>query len=225
MTKVKDWPNQERPREKLLQKGSTALSDAELLAIFLRTGCKGIDVVTLAKQLLSEFGSLHALFAASEADFCGKKGLGQAKYVQLQAVLEMSSRYLQEPLSKGQALTSATQTKAFLIAKMHNLPYEVFAAILLDTQHRIIRFHEFFFGSIDCATVHPRIIAQKVLSENAAAIILVHNHPSGDPSASEADKIITKKITSALQLIDVRVLDHLVIGHKKCTSFAENGWI
>jgi DNA repair protein RadC len=101
----------------------------------------------------------------------------------------------------------------------------VFAAILLDTQHRIIRFHEFFFGSIDCATVHPRIIAQKVLSENAAAIILVHNHPSGDPSASEADKIITKKITSALQLIDVRVLDHLVIGHKKCTSFAENGWI
>jgi DNA repair protein RadC len=225
MVKIKDWPNQERPREKLLQKGTSALSDAELLAIFLRTGCKGVDVVTLARQLINDFGSLHALFAASESDFCEKKGLGQAKYVQLQAVLEMSRRYLQEPLKKGQPLTSATQTKTFLIAQMHDLPYEVFAALLLDTQHRIIRFHEFFFGSIDCATVHPRIIAQKVLSENAAAIILVHNHPSGDPTASDADKKITKKITSAMQLIDVRVLDHFIVGGNKCTSFAEKGWI
>jgi len=225
MTKLKDWPNQERPREKLLTQGTSALSDAELLAIFLRTGCKGLDVVALARQLISDFGSLHALFAASEAEFCEKKGLGQAKYVQLQAVLEMSSRYLAEPLRKGQALTSASQTKAFLYAKMHNLSYEVFAALLLDTQHRVICFHEFFFGSIDSATVHPRIIAQKVLSVNAAAIILVHNHPSGDPTASIADKKITEKIISAMQLIDVRVLDHFIVGHEKSTSFAENGWI
>ncbi len=225
MTKLKDWPERERPREKLLLQGTGALSDAELLAIFLRTGCKGMDAVTLARQLLTNFGSLHALFAASETEFCQQKGLGQAKYVQLQAVLEMSRRYLQEPIQKGEPLTSARQTKAFLNAKMHHLPYEVFAALLLDTQHRIIRFHEFFFGSIDNASVHPRIIVQKVLAENAAAIILVHNHPSGDPTASIADKKITEKIISAMQLIDVRVLDHFIIGHEKCTSFAENGWI
>ena len=225
MTILKDWPEQEKPREKLLLHGPDSLSDSELLAIFLRTGCKGIDVVTLSRQLISEFGSLHALFAASQTQFCKKKGLGEAKYVQLQAVLEMSRRYLQEPLKKGEALTSAAQTKAFLSAKMHHLPYEVFAALLLDTQHRVIRYHEFFFGSIDSATVHPRVIAQKVLAENAAAIILVHNHPSGDPTASIADKKITEKIISAMQLIDVRVLDHFIIGHEKCTSFAENGWI
>jgi len=225
MTKLKDWPDQERPREKLLSQGAGVLSDAELLAIFLRTGCKGLDVVTLARQLITEFGSLHGLFAASEIEFCHKKGLGQVKYAQLQAVLEMSSRYLQEPIRKGKSLTSAAQTKAFLNAKMHHLPYEVFAALLLDTQHRVIRFHEFFFGSIDCATVHPRIIVQKVLAENAAAIILVHNHPSGDPTASLADKKITEKIIAAMHLIDVRVLDHFIIGDKKCTSFAENGWI
>ena len=225
MTKLKDWPNRERPREKLLLQGSESLSDGELLAIFLRTGYKGTDAVALARQLIKDFGSLHALFAASEIEFCKKKGLGQAKYAQLQAVLEMSLRYLQEPIQKGEPLTSATHTKAFLNAKMHDLPYEVFAALLLDTQHRIICFHEFFFGSIDSATVHPRIIAQKVLAENAAAIILVHNHPSGDPTASIADKKITEKIISAMQLIDVRVLDHFIIGNKKCTSFAEKGWI
>jgi len=225
MTTLKDWPNQERPREKLLLRGSQALSDAELLAIFLRTGCKGIDVVTLSRELLSEFGSLHALFAASESDFCAKKGLGKAKFVQLQAVLEMSRRYLQEPLQKGVTLTSAGQTKEYLIAKMHAYPYEVFAAILLDTQHQIICFHEFFFGSIDSATVHTRIIMQKVLRENAAAIILVHNHPSGDPTASNCDKKITQKIINAMQLIDVQILDHFIIGHQKITSFAEKGWI
>ncbi|GLS92665.1 UPF0758 protein [Psychromonas marina] len=225
MTTIKDWPNQERPREKLLLRGSHALSDAELLAIFLRTGCKGIDVVALSRLLLNEFGSLHAIFAASETEFCAKKGLGQAKYVQLQAVLEMSRRYLKEPLQKGVALTSAQQTKEFLVAKMHAYPNEVFAAILLDTQHQIICFHEFFFGSIDSATVHPRIIVQKVLHENAAAIILVHNHPSGDPTASISDKKITAKIIDAMRLIDVRVLDHFIIGDQKTTSFAEKGWI
>lgn len=225
MVTLKDWPNQERPREKLLLRGSSALSDAELLAIFLRTGCKGIDVVELSRLLISEFGSLHALFGASESDFCAKKGLGQAKFVQLQAVLEMSRRYLQEPLQKGECLTSAEQTKAFLIAKMHAYPHEVFGAILLDTQHQIICFHEFFFGSIDSATVHPRIIVQKVLHENAAAIILVHNHPSGDPTASICDRKITEKIIDAMKLIDVRVLDHFIVGHQKTTSFAEKGWI
>lgn len=225
MTTLKDWPEQERPREKLLTKGSHSLSDAELLAIFLRTGCKGTDVVTLSRLLLNEFGSLHALFAASENEFCAKKGLGQAKYAQLQAVLEMSRRYLQEPLKKGMALTSAQQTKDFLMAQMHAYPHEVFAALLLDTQHQIICFHEFFFGSIDSATVHPRIIAQKVLHENAAAIILVHNHPSGDPTASHSDRKITQKIVDAMQLIDVRVLDHFIVGHQKVTSFAEKGWI
>ena len=218
-------PNSLRPREKLLEKGAKALSDAELLAIFLRTGLPGMNAIELAQHLINENKTLHNLFNASIDEFCAQKGLGTAKYVQLQAVLEMSRRYLQEPLQNGEPLTSAAQTKSFLQAKMHHLPYEVFAALLLDSQHRIIRFHEFFFGSIDSATVHTRVIAQKVLTENAAAIILVHNHPSGDPTASNADRKITEKIISAMQLIDVRVLDHFIIGHKKCTSFAENGWI
>ncbi len=225
MTRLMDWPDYERPREKLLNMGCNALSDAELLAIFLRTGCKGVDAVSLARQLLQQFGSLHGLFAASEAEFCQQRGLGQAKYVQLQALLEMSRRYLQEPLIKGQPLTSAQQSKDFLNAKMHALPYEVFAALLLDNQHRVIRFHEFFFFSIDNATVHPRVIVQKVLTENAAAIILAHNHPSGDATASLADKKITEKLVQAMQLIDVRVLDHFIIGHHNYTSFAEKGWI
>jgi len=225
LTAIKQWPKQERPREKLIQQGATSLTDGELLAIFLRTGCQGIDVVTLARQLLSHFGSLHALFSASEHDFCAQKGLGPAKYVQLQAVLEMSKRYLQEPLMKGEALTSAAQTHAFLSAKMRDYPYEVFAALLLDNQHRVIRFHEFFFGTINSASVHPRIIVQKILQENAAAIILVHNHPSGDPTASESDRAITKKLVNTLALIDVRILDHFIIGDEKYTSFAEKGWI
>lgn len=225
MTTLKDWPDKERPREKLLLRGCHALSDAELLAIFLRTGYKGIDAVSLARLLLSKFGSLHALFAASESDFCAQKGLGIAKYVQLQAVLEMSRRYLQEPLQEGGQLTSVAQTKEFLIAKMQAYQQEVFAAILLNTQHQIICFHEFFFGSIDNATVHPRIIVQRVLRDNAAAIILVHNHPSGDPTASLCDRKITEKIVNAMQLIDVQVLDHFIVGHQKITSFAEKGWI
>lgn len=225
MTTIKLWPEQERPREKLLHLGASHLSDAELLAIFLRTGIQGMDAVTLARHLINDFGSLRALFSATEADFCEHKGLGQAKYAQLQAVLEMSRRYLQEPLKKGDVLSSVTEVKAFLTAKMRDLPYEVFAALLLDSQHRIIRFHEFFFGSIDSAQVHPRVIVQKVLQENAAAIILVHNHPSGDPTASEADKNITQRLTQALQLIDVKILDHFIVGEGKCTSFAEKGWI
>ncbi|MCK5818509.1 MAG: DNA repair protein RadC [Psychromonas sp.] len=225
MTTLKKWPAQERPREKLLMRGAGALSDAELLAIFLRTGCKGIDVVSLARSLLKQFGSLQALFSATENEFCEKKGLGQVKYVQLQAVIEMSRRYLEESMKKGDALTSASETKDFLMSKMRDYPNEVFAALLLDTQHRVICFHEFFFGTIDSASVHPRIIAQKVLRINAAAIILVHNHPSGDPSASMSDRKITKKIMSAMQLIDVAVLDHFIIGDGKVTSFAENGWI
>ena len=225
MTILKDWPSEERPREKLLIRGASALSDAELLAIFLRTGCKGIDVVSLSRTLLSDFGSLHKIFNATESEFCERKGLGQAKFVQLQAVLEMSRRYLEESLKKGDALTSASQTKAFLTSKMRDHPYEVFAALLLDSQHRVICFHEFFFGTIDSASVHPRVIAQKVLRENAAAIILVHNHPSGDPTASISDRKITEKIISAMQLIDVNVLDHFIIGDEKSTSFAEKGWI
>lgn len=225
MSGLKDWPTNERPREKLLERGSNALSDAELLAIFLRTGCKGIDAVALARQLIDDFGSLRSLFAASESEFCSKRGLGPAKFVQLQAVLEMSRRYLQEPLMKGTPLSSAAQTQQFLSAKMRDYPYEVFAALLLDNQHRIILFHEFFFGSINSATVYPRIIAQKVLKENAAAIILVHNHPSGDPTASESDRRMTEKLIKTLQLIDVKILDHFIIGDGKYTSFAEKGWI
>ena len=223
--RLESWPAEEKPREKLLTKGPESLSDSELLAIFLRTGYHGKDVVTLSRELIANFGSLRGLFTASELEFCSNKGLGTAKFVQLRAVLEMSQRYLQEPIKRGESLGGVQQTSDFLIAKMHDLPYEVFAAFLLDNQHRVICFHDFFFGTIDSSSVHPRIIAQKCLSDNAAAIILVHNHPSGNLMASEADKAITLKIVSVMKLIDVRVLDHFIVAGNGYISFAEKGWI
>ncbi|HIP76836.1 MAG TPA: JAB domain-containing protein [Psychromonas hadalis] len=225
MALLKDWPEQERPREKLLSRGASSLSDAELLAIFLRTGSKCVDVVTLSRNLLSDFGSLKKLFTARESEFCERKGLGQATYVQLQAVLEMSRRYLEERLKKGDAFTSAQQTKDFLMLKMRDYPHEVFAALLLDSQYRVICFKEFFYGTIHNATIHPRVIAKAALQENAAAIILVHNHPSGDPTESLSDRNITEKLVETMKLIDLKILDYFIIVDGKSTSFAENGWI
>jgi DNA repair protein RadC len=220
---LKDWPIQERPREKLLQQGANSLSDAELLAIFLRTGVQGCNVVELSRKLLNSFGSLAAIFAAEHDDFCQQHGLGTAKYVQLQASLEMSKRFLAEQIQQGNALTSSQATKHYLQAELRNESREVFAVLFLDNQHQVLQFERLFYGTIDAAAVYPRIIVEHVLKHRAAAVILTHNHPSGVCEASIADSQITIRIQQALQLIDVRVLDHLIVAGHQCYSFAEHG--
>lgn len=222
---LKDWPCEERPREKLIQQGAESLSDAELLAIFLRTGVKGCHVVDLARQLLSKFGSISAIFKADIQQFCAAHGLGQAKYVQLQACLEMSKRYLFEELSTGQQLTSSQSTKTYLMSELKHETREVFAVLLLNNQHQVIRFERLFYGTIDAAAVYPRIIVEVALKYHAAAIMLCHNHPSGVAEPSLADKSITQHIIKALGLIDVRVLDHFIVAGHQCYSFSEHGEI
>ena len=219
---ITDWPEEERPREKLLAKGSAALSDAELLAIFLRTGIQGKTAVDLSRDLLRAFGGLRQLLNASQSEFCIHKGLGPAKYSQLQAVLEMGRRHLFENVSRGNALTSPADTRQFLASHLRDFKHEVFAALFLDQRHRVICYEELFTGTIDGASVHPREVVKKALSYNAAAIIFAHNHPSGVAEPSTADERITQRLKDALSLVDVRVLDHFVVGDD-IVSFAERG--
>jgi DNA repair protein RadC len=220
---IKDWPAEDRPREKLLQRGSAALSDIELLAIFLRTGTRGKSAVDLARDLLAEFGSLKALLNADQQRFCMGRGLGNAKYAQLQAVLEMAKRHFKEILERGSALTSPETTRAYLSAQLRGYGYEVFACLFLDNQHRVIKLEELFRGTIDGASVYPREVVKQALYHNAAAVIFAHNHPSGITEPSQADKQITDKLKQALTLIDIRVLDHFIIGDGDPYSFAEHG--
>ena len=220
---IKDWPEAERPREKLLTKGAGALSNAELLAIFLRVGIKGKSAVDLARDLLTQFGSLHSLLSASEGDFCLAHGMGSAKFAQLHASLEMSKRFLYERMEKDSALESPSATRAFLQTQLKSRPYEVFCMLFLDNQHRVLKFEELFQGTIDSATVHPREVIRKTIQHNAAAVIFAHNHPSGLAEPSQADIDITSRLKKALELIDVRVLDHIIIADHLTTSFAERG--
>lgn len=218
-------PNESMPREKLLLKGAQSLTDAELLAIFLRTGTKNMHVILLADALLKEFGSIRRLFLASKQDICQFKGLGEAKYVQLQAVLEMSRRYLGETLKRGNALTSPQLTRLYLSSLLRDKPREVFYVLFLDNQNRVIHDEALFEGTIDSASVYPREVVIRALHFNAAALILAHNHPSGVAEPSHSDRRITRRIIDALALVDIRVLDHFVIGDGEIVSFAENGWI
>jgi len=222
---ITDWPADERPREKLLKQGAASLSDAELLAIFLRTGVKGKTAVDLARSLLSEFGNLRSILKADLNAFCQGEGLGPAKYTQLQAVLEMSRRHLQEKLEKGDILSSPKDTQQFLHACLANYNHEVFAAVFLDNRHQIITFKELFNGTLDGASVYPREVVKLALQLNAAAIIFAHNHPSGISAPSQADKQITQKLKDALALVEVRVLDHFIVGDDGGYSFAEHGLI
>ena len=220
---IKDWPAEDRPREKLLQRGSDALTDAELLAIFLRTGVRGKSAVDLARDLLNDFGSLKALLNADQEHCCRAQGLGSAKYAQLQAVLEMAKRHFKEVLERGSALTSPEITRAYLSAQLRGYSYEVFACLFLDNQHRVIKLEELFRGTIDGASVYPREVVKQALYHNAAAVIFAHNHPSGITEPSQADKQITDKLKQALTLFDIRVLDHFIIGDGDPYSFAEHG--
>lgn len=220
---IRHWPETERPREKLLQRGPGALSDAELLAVFLRTGVTGKSAVDLARDLLTACGGLRPLLEAERAELCRHKGLGTSKYVQLQAGLELGRRYLASTLDRRNILTSPADTRDFLRARLRGYPHEVFACLFLDNRHRVISFDELFTGTIDSASVHPREVVRRALKHNAAAVILAHNHPSGVAEPSNSDQTLTRRLTEALALIDVRVVDHLVIGDSESVSFAERG--
>ncbi len=222
---ITDWPEQERPREKLLNRGASSLSDAELLAIFLRTGTKGVTAVDLSRLLLKQFGSLNALMHATKTEFCNGHGLGNAKYAQLQAVLEMARRYLHENISNKNILHNPDDTKRFLKSQLAHQQREVFGCLYLDAKHQVIAFKELFFGTIDSANIHPREVIKSALQHNAAAVIFAHNHPSGDPTPSQPDIDITQQLISALKLVDIRVLDHMIIGNGEATSLAELGHI
>ncbi len=222
---ITDWPENEQPREKLLTNGPAALSDAELLAIFLRTGIPGKSAVDLGRDLLTRFNSLRSLLEADFDNFCQSKGLGIAKFVQLQAALELGKRYLESTLKRDHALTSPKATGDFLKARLRGYPHEVFACLFLDNRHRVICFEELFTGTIDGASVHPREVLKRALHHNAAAVIFAHNHPSGVAEPSQADRSITQRLKQALSLIDIRILDHFVIGDSETVSFAERGLI
>jgi DNA repair protein RadC len=222
---ITDWPIDERPREKLLKRGSESLSDAELLAIFLRTGVAGQTAVDLARHLLHEFGGLRHLLSAKQQRFCKSKGLGVAKYAQLQAILEMTRRYLGEQLASYDSLTSPQQTRDYLKAKLNHYPYEVFSCLFLDNRHRVLHYEELFRGTIDGASVHPREVVKRALESNAAALIFAHNHPSGVAEPSRADRQITHRLRDALALVEIRVLDHIVVGDGDIVSLAERGMI
>jgi len=222
--RITDWPADERPREKLMARGASALSDAELLAIFLRTGVAGKTAVDLALELLQRFGSLRALLAAPRQEFCKAKGLGEVKYVQLQAVLEMARRHLGQELKERKALKDPQAVRAYLQLQLRDRPAEVFAALWLDNQHRVLEFEELARGTIDGASVYPREVVKTALKHGAAAAIFAHNHPSGVAEPSAADRALTERLRSALALVDIRVLDHFVVG-ETVVSFAERGWL
>ena len=220
---ITDWPAAERPREKLLELGASALSDAELLAIFLRVGVVGKSAVDLARDLLTRFGSLTGIFAASQTDLSQVHGIGASKYVQLQAIFEMSRRALNEQMQVKDMLSSPQQVRDFLCLKLGSLSREVFVVLFLDAQNRMIMSEEMFSGTLTQTSVYPREVVKKALHHNAASVIFAHNHPSGIAQPSQADELITKQLKQALALVDVRVLDHFIVAGNTTFSFVERG--
>ncbi|ENO89471.1 RadC family protein [Thauera linaloolentis] len=221
---ITDWPTDERPREKLLARGAGALSDAELLALFLRVGIRGHTAVDLARQLIAHFGTLTRLCSASANDFAALPGMGLAKYAQLQAVMELARRALGETLAERTLLDSPQVVRDWLRLRLGHLPHETFCIMLLDARYCLIEAVDLFRGTLTQTSVYPREVVKLVLSRNAASVILAHNHPSGATEPSAADEMLTRALKDALALIDVRILDHFVVpGHGKPVSFAERG--
>ena len=220
---IRDWPRDERPREKLLEKGAAALSDAELLAILLRTGTRGYSAVDLARDVLRNFRGLRKFIAADRRRFCAVPGLGVARFAELQAAVEISRRQLTESLKTGPSLASPRATCDFLTAKLRDLEHEVFCCLFLDKRHRLIEYEELFRGTIDGASVHPREIVKLALQRNSAAVIVAHNHPSGVAEPSQADELVTQRVKEALGLVDIRLLDHIIVGDGASVSLAERG--
>ena len=220
---ITDWPAAERPREKLIELGAEALSDAELLAIFLRVGVTGKSAVDLARDLLNQFGSLNGIFAATEHELSQVHGIGTSKYVQLQAIFEMSRRALNEQLRQRDVFKSPQQVRDYLVLKLGGLTREVFLVLFLDTQNHLVATEEMFAGTLTQTSVYPREVIKRALHHNAASVIFAHNHPSGIAKQSQADELLTKELKQALALVDVRVLDHFIVAGNNTLSFSERG--
>ena len=233
---IKDWPVNERPREKLLANGAQSLSDAELLAVLLgASGRRGQDAVAMARELLRRHQSLRGLLSAQRQhtlsgrgsciipDTPATPGLGTVGYCRLQAAVELARRHYAEAMRAGPPLDSPQATRDFLIRRLRDTPHELFCCLHLDNRHRLIAFDELFRGTIDGASVHPREVVKQALARNAAAVILAHNHPSGVAEPSQADELVTRRLREALQLVDIRVLDHMIVADNGCLSFAERG--
>jgi DNA repair protein RadC len=222
---ISDWPSAERPRERLLAHGAAHLSDAELLALCLRTGIAGASAVEFARDLIGQFSGLRSLLSADHRKLCAIKGLGVAKAAQLAAILEIARRCLAESLDAGPALGTPTAVRDYLRLSLGSRPHEVFVALFLDAQHRVLRIEELFRGTLTQTSVYPREVVKAALSANAAAAIFAHNHPSGVAQPSSADELLTRRLKDALALVDVRVLDHFVVAANHTLSFAERGLI
>ena len=220
---IKEWPKGDRPREKLLNSGPGSLGDAELLAIFIRTGLPGKTALDLARDALLEAGGLRAVLNLSAIQLCQMKGIGTAKYVQFQAALELGRRYLMEQMEKGDAITNPQMSRDYLTLQLRDKPYESFFVMFLDSKHRVIHHQELFRGTIDNASVPVREVVKEALKHNAAALIVAHNHPSGVAEPSAADKSLTQALYLALDMVGVKLLDHFVVGESEVISFAEMG--
>jgi len=218
-----DWPEDQRPRERLIKNGAQVLSDAELLAVFLRVGVAGKSAVDLGRDMIGRFGSLNGLFNATLGDFSTINGLGPAKYAQLQAIHELARRSLSEQLQSGEVLSSPQAVKQYLQLLLGRKSFESFAVLFLDVKNRLITAEELFRGTLTHTSVYPREVVKAALAHNAASIILAHNHPSGSPEPSAADHALTAALKQALSLVDVRVLDHFVVAGAQVYSFAEHG--
>ncbi|TWI13631.1 RadC family protein [Aerolutibacter ruishenii] len=222
---IRDWPAAERPREKLLARGAGALSDAELLAIFLGSGLRGRDAVATARDLLAAHGPLRPLLERSPNALAKLPGLGPARACALAAALELGHRHLCAELQRGETMTDPQAAGRYFAQRLRGRPHEVFAVLFLDTRHRALGFEELFQGTLDGAEVHPRVVVQRALALNAAAVIVGHNHPSGNPEPSAADRAVTARLKQALALVDLRLLDHFVIADGPPVSLAARGWV
>ena len=221
--KMTQWPVADRPREKFFTQGIQALTDAELIAILLQFGIKGKTALDLARELLYRFGGLKKLLQAPPQQLYQLSGLGKAKYAILRAALELGKRCQDENIEVGEKLGSSQATKRFLASRLRDQSREIFACIFLNNHNHIIAFEELFQGSLTEANVYPREIVKSALAHNAAKVILAHNHPSGNPAPSQADKDLTQHLKTALALVEIRVIDHIVVGQQENFSFAEVG--
>lgn len=224
-SRINAWAIDDRPREKLLHYGAGTLSDAELLAVLLGQGARGLSAVDLARVLIRQFDGIRGTLNAAAADLAAVRGVGAAKTAVLYAARECSSRYLRARLKPGIAIGSPADSREFLLASLRDRPHEVFCCLFLDNRHRVLAFDELFRGTIDAAAVYPREIVKQALARNAAAVILAHNHPSGIAEPSQSDQLITRRIRDALELVDIRLLDHFVIGDNSCVSLASRGML
>lgn len=223
--RIQDWPSAERPREKLLAGGAAALSDAELLALILGSGVRGHDAVGTARRLLAEHGPLANLLEQSPAQLLRMRGIGAARACALKAALELAARSQMADLERGGAVTDPPSAGRYLAQRLRGRPHEVFAAMFLNSRHAVIGFEELFQGTVDGAEVHPRVLVRRAMHHNAAAVIVGHNHPSGHAEPSASDRAVTQRLKQALALIDVRLIDHFVIGDGKPVSMAIRGWM